>query len=514
VPPLALAALAAVAVLAATSARPGAQPTGERASQRPNLILIVTDDQTLAQLNASTMPNTIELLGAQGTMFTNAIATTPLCCPSRAAMITGQYGHNNGVLANRPGYGALVGRRSTLPSWLRLAGYRTAHAGRWMNGSGSARRNRPVPGWDRWFTLGESHTYFDYKVDVGAREVKYGKRPRDYVTRVLNHAALRIVRREVGGARPFYLQLDHIAPHADGPKGDKGGACARSAIPPSRAPTGFEGAALPAPPSFNEADVTDKPSFVSTRPPLSAGQIAELERQNRCRLATLPAVDEGVRRIVETLAAAGELDNTAIAFVSDNGYFFGEHRVPTEKYLAYEEAVRIPMLIRFPAGVGTPGAEVDAAVANIDIAPTFVALAGAAPCAAGTCRVMDGRSLTGLVQGGEWPQQRALALELVRAAERPTTVLPCTYAGIRVAGQVYVEYSRVPDAKGDCVPAFEREHYDLASDPFQLNNLAPATPGTPAAAAQAALSERLASLFDCAGVAGRDPLPPSGHYCE
>jgi hypothetical protein len=90
----------------------------------------------------------------------------------------------------------------------------------------------------------------------------------------------------------------------------------------------------------------------------------------------------------------------------------------------------------------------------------------------------------------------------VRAAERPTTVLPCTYAGIRVAGQVYVEYSRVPDAKGDCVPAFEREHYDLASDPFQLNNLAPATPGTPAAAAQAALSERLASLVDCAGVAG------------
>jgi arylsulfatase A-like enzyme len=253
---------------------------------------------------------------------------------------------------------------------------------------------------------------------------------------------------------------------------------------------------------------------VSTRPPLAPGQIAELERQNRCRLASLPAVDAGVRQIVEALAAAGELDNTAIAFVSDNGYFFGEHRVPTEKYLAYEEAIRIPMLIRFPAGVGAPGAEVDAPVANIDIAPTFVELAGAAPCAAGTCRVMDGRSLTGLVQGGEWPEQRALALELVRAAERPSTVLPCTYAGIRVAGQVYVEYSKVPNASGDCVPAFEREHYDLGTDPYQVTNLAPAQPGTLAAAAQVALSERLASLVDCAGIEGRDPLPASGHYCE
>jgi arylsulfatase A-like enzyme len=221
-----------------------------------------------------------------------------------------------------------------------------------------------------------------------------------------------------------------------------------------------------------------------------------------------------VRRIVDALSKAGELDNTAIVFVSDNGYFFGEHRVPNEKYLAYEESIRIPMLIRFPAGIGTPGAQVDSPVANIDIAPTFLALAGAQPCIKGGCRVLDGRSLTDLVQGGPWPSDRALVLELVRAAERPTTVLPCTYAGLRTSGQVYVEYSSVPDAAGECVPASELEHYDLASDPFQLTNLAPAIPGTPTAESQAALSARLASLVDCAGIEGRDPSPPSGHYCE
>jgi N-acetylglucosamine-6-sulfatase len=512
----AVAAMTALAALAATwaSRPPASAAAGDQG--RPNIILVVTDDQTLAQLSAATMPNTLELIGAQGTTFTNAIATTPLCCPSRASMLTGQYGHNNGVLANRPGYGALSRRQSTLPAWLRAAGYRTAHVGRWLNGYRKAPGDGAAPGWDEWFTIGESQTYFGYKINRDGEEIRFRKGPRDYLTRVLNQAALRLIRRHVRDPRPFFLQLDHLAPHGDGAKGEKKGACAHSAIPPSRAPVGFESVPLPEPPSFGEADIGDKPSFVKVRPPLSAGSFAELQRQYRCRLASLPAVDEGVRRIVETLDKLDELDDTAIVFVSDNGYFFGEHRVPNEKYLAYEEAVHIPLLIRFPAGVAPAGTTIDAAVANIDLAPTLLKLAGAKPCARGACRVMDGRSLVAPAQGqvADWPQDRALVIELARAAERPNTNYPCTYAGVRVAGQVYVEHTSVPNPVGECQPAFEVEHYDLAADPFQLQNLFPAPPASPAAEAQAQLAERLAALRDCAGIAGRDPLPASGHYCE
>jgi N-acetylglucosamine-6-sulfatase len=492
----------------------GADGAPAKPQSRPNIVLVVTDDQTLAQLNEATMPNTLELLGGQGTTFTNSIATTPLCCPSRASMITGQYGHNNGVLANAGGYKHLEGKRNVLPAWLRAAGYHTAHIGRWLQGY---KGRRVAPGWDEWFTMvGEERTYFDYELSDDGENLHFGNGPRAYVTRVLNQAALRVVRRQVGSPRPFYLQLDQLAPHADGFVGGSGGECAHSAIPPSLTPAGFEDATLPIPPSFNEQDVSDKPSFMRVLPSLGPENIAELERQNRCRLASLPSVDEGVRRIVETLAHAGELDDTAIIFVSDNGYFFGEHRVRTEKYLAYEEAIRLPLLIRFPGGVGA-GAVVDAPVANIDLAPTILELAGASPCIGkqgGVCRVMDGRSLLPLVQGGAWPPERALALELARKAGVANAALPCTYQGVRVQGEVYIEHSSVPDAEGVCQPAFEVEHYDLGVDPYELQNLFPAAPGSAAAAAETELAARVTALRDCAGIEGRDPAPASGHYCE
>lgn len=512
---LAVALVAAAGAVAVSLTAAGGEPASAQSAERPNIVVIVTDDQTVAQLSEATMPETLELLGTHGTTFTNAIATTPLCCPSRASMITGQYGHNNGVLANRPGYATLTAKRSTLPAWLGAAGYTTAHVGRWLNGYRKAPGRHPAPGWDRWFTLGDSRTYFDYDLLAGREQIHFGKVSRDYVTRVLNQVAVRLVRNQVRRPKPFFLQLDQLAPHADGIKGDDSGACVDSAIPPSRHPAGFEAAPLPQSPSFNEADLSDKPHFVRILPPLDDQKVAELERQYRCRLASLPAVDEGVRRIVDELAQAGELDNTAIAFVSDNGYFFGEHRVPTEKYLAYEEAIRIPMLIRFPGGVGA-GATVDAPVANIDIAPTILELAGATPCAGGVCRVIDGRSLLGPAQGdfSGWPQSRELLIELRRTAARPSHTLPCEYTGVRTPDQVYVEYSSLPNPSGECAPAADAEHYDLAADPFELQNLFPSEPGSAAAQAQAQLAEQVAQLRDCSGIPGRDPVPPSGHYCE
>ena len=513
---------AALAVLVATAglsaaAGAGAEPAGAGGQQRPNIVLVVTDDQTMAQLSTATMPTTLGLIGDQGTTFANNIAVTPLCCPSRAAMITGQYGHNNGVLANAHGYQSLRDKPNTLASWLRGAGYTTAHVGRWLNAYKQHGGDRPAPGWDEWFTMvGESRKYFDYTLFDGRRPLHFGNGSRDYLTRVLNQRAVRLIRANVPKRRPFYLQLDQLAPHSDAVVGGSSGPCAHSAIPPTRAPVGFEDAPLPMPPSFDEPDVSDKPSFIKLAPTFSDQQIAELERQYRCRLASLPAVDEGVRRIVEALDAAGELDTTAIVFTSDNGFFFGEHRVPTEKYLPYEEDIHMPLLIRFPASVAPPGGVVSQPVANIDIAPTLLELAGAAPCVRGRCRTLDGRSLVALAAGDSsgWPQDRALLLELRRQTERPNVTRPCAYSGVRVDGQIYVEYSSVPGPTGECQPAAEVEHYDLGSDPFELDNLFPAPAGSAAAQAEFDLAQRVAALSDCAGIEGRDPAPPSGHYCE
>jgi N-acetylglucosamine-6-sulfatase len=507
------AAAAPIAIVAAVAVG-GGQPdrAGAAPPAHPNIVVIITDDQTMGQLTEATMPRTLQLIGDEGTTFANAIATTPLCCPSRASMLTGQYGHNNGVLANRPGYGALSGKRNTLPAWLERAGYRTAHVGRWLNGY---RKLGPAPGWDTWFTLGEHRTYFDYDVLTDDGPVHFGKRSGAYVTRVLNRAALGIVRRLVGGLRPFYLQLDHVAPHSDGIGGAKEGPCAHSAIPPSRTPAGFEGVSLPMAPSFDEEDISDKPPFLYPLPRIDEEDRAEFERQWRCRLASLPPVDEGLGRIYEVLAASGELSNTAIFFISDNGFFFGEHRIRTEKYHPYEEAIRIPFMARFPQVLGPTASTIEDPVANIDLPPTILELAGARPCTRHGCRTLDGRSLLGLAQGQvAWPE-RGLLVELDRLVGEPKTVLPCQYEGIRVDDQLYVEHTSLPNpATGVCEPGTAIEHYDLGDDPFELQNLFPSPSESAASLAQQRLSDRLAQLRDCAGIEGRDPAPESGHYCE
>jgi N-acetylglucosamine-6-sulfatase len=512
---LTLAAAAALAV--APGGDPDAAGAGERGAQtRPNIVLVTTDDQTSGQVTAATMPRTLELLGAGGTTFSNAIATTPLCCPSRASLISGQYGHNNGVLSNRDGYKGLVGKRNVLPMWLKRAGYRTAHVGRYLN---TYKGNDAAPGWQRWFSMLEPRTYFKYSAQENdGKEVRFGTDRRDYVTSVINKSAVGTVRDLVDGRRPFFLQVDHLAPHSDGIGGEDGTPCAHAAIPPSHAAAGFEDEALPRPPSFDETDVSDKPIFIQVQPNLDAEDVSELERQWRCRLASLPPVDRGVARIAAALQAAGELENTAILFISDNGFFFGEHRVVREKYHVYEEAVHVPLLIRFPASVGGAGLTVDAPVANIDIPPTILELAGAQPCIPEGCRVMDGRSLVPLAAAGatDWPFDRPLLVELDRRnSGTDLTLLPCEYHAVRDDGHLYVEYDSVPNrVTGECEESDAVEHYDLAADPFQVQNLFPAPEGTFERAIEDELAGKLAVLRDCAGIAGRDPAPASGHYCE
>jgi arylsulfatase A-like enzyme len=266
--------------------------------------------------------------------------------------------------------------------------------------------------------------------------------------------------------------------------------------------------------------VSDKPRFVRLKPRLTPKVVADLQRVNGCRLASLQAVDRGVEHIVEALREERALGNTAILYTSDNGYLLGQHR-EVAKVVPYEKSLHVPLVVRVPprfrGGAGLPQT-LSSTVGNVDLAPTILDLAGAQPCPpSGTCRVLDGRSLLPAIQsdGEDWPQHRALPLEL--DGSRAQANMPCHYQGLRTAGQVYVQYLGVgaPEVRaGPCEPDTEVEHYDLWADPFELDNIFPAPPGTPEALQEAHLAARVANLSDCAGIAGRDPMPASGHYCE
>lgn len=485
----------------------------------PNIILIVTDDQDLRSFRGEVMPATRKVIADKGTIFKNAIATTPQCCPSRASLITGQYAHNHRVFSNQLGYGALADKQSVLPAWLQDAGYVTAHVGKYLNGYFTVEPATEVaPGWDEWYTRISRSTYYDYDLAVNGEVVHYGTEDRDHVTRVMNRIAVRMVRRYVPGPEPLYLQLDQTAPHA---VSNGGGSCEHAAVPDTNDLDRFAREPLRRPPSFDEKDVTDKPSFVRVHNRIRREGVREITRIHRCALAALRGVDRGVKRIKNTLIDAGELRNTVVIFTSDNGFYLGQHRIRRGKQFPYEEGLRVPLAIRLPKSYleGERVPRIDLPVANIDLPPTILRLARADACVNGTsCRVMDGRNLLGLMRGGgeNWPPARALAIEYGLA--RPGTVegrkIVCEYRGIRVPGHIYLEHTSASlNPERTCEPIAESELYDLKADRFQLENLLVTDPGS-VIELRNQLSQRLDDLRDCSGIPGRNPDPPGAEWCE
>jgi N-acetylglucosamine-6-sulfatase len=503
--------------LAASSPVPGAPERAHAArGGRPNIVLIRTDDQTRRQLNRQTMPQTMNLLFERGTRFTRSVIATPQCCPSRGALLTGQYGHNNGVLSNTPGYPALRRKRNTLPVWLHRAGYRTAHFGKYLNGYTRAvqPRSAVAPGWDMWqTTFGDSSRYYDYPLSANGRMVRFGHRRRDYITRVLDRKATQFIH-AYGPRRPLYLQIDHRAPHAA--DGTTKGRCSGSPPQPdARDMKRFSTTPLPTPPSFNEANVSDKPSFLRRRE-LDDTAIARMQLRYQCALASLRGVDRGVKRIYRAFGRLHELRRTVFIFTSDNGFFQGEHRIRAGKTLAYGESIRVPLVIRAPKAYRRGASRVlrvPEPVANIDLVPTILELAGARPCrAGGACRVLDGRSLVGLLSGdgSPWPSDRGILLEYRHRGEPRMGV--CAYTGVHTSDRTYVEYTSAQDSgAANCGPTDARELYDFGSDPFELDNVADASAHE---SEVQQLSQRLARLKDCAGIAGRDRRVGGRPFCE
>jgi arylsulfatase A-like enzyme len=468
------------ALLGAAALLPGATAVGSASvapalaeQERPNVVVIMTDDQTVESVRV--MTNVKRLLRDRGATFRQSFVNFALCCPSRATFLTGQYAHNHGVLGNAPPSGgyAKLDHSNTLPVWLQDAGYYTAHLGKYLNGYGRTNPTEIPPGYDEWHGSVDPSTYrfYGYTLNENGRLVTFERR---YQTDLYAEKAARIIGRRAPLAKPFYLSVAFLAPHSGGPREPDDPVGQATPVPAPRHRNDFASEPLPRPPGFNEQNVSDKPIGIRNRPLLTPTRIRKIRENYQQRLESLLAVDQAVGRIVAALRRAGELDDTLIVFTSDNGFFHGEHRIPSGKVLLYEPSIRVPLIMRGP---GIPaGLRLSQRVANIDLAPTIVDVAGATPA-----RVMDGRSLLPVIADPGVPLGRDLLV--VRG---PGTG---TFAAIRAPNYLYAEYGNG-----------EQELYDLTRDPYELRS----RHADPAyAAVKADLALRLAHLRACTGTSCR-----------
>jgi len=461
------------ALLAVALVLGGCGASGEpRQQTKPNVLVLLTDDQTIESMRV--MAGVRAELGASGTTFEQSFVSNPLCCPSRATLYTGQYTHNHGVIGNRPpegGYGRLD-KSEWLPVWLQRAGYHTVHVGKFLNRYGLDSPPTEVPpGWNEWYTSVDPSTYSftEYQLNENG-VVSWGRK---YSTDEYSDRAVEAVERLAPSTQPFFLSVAYLAPHSGRPAESDDPAGLATPMPAPRHRDAFAAEALPVSPAFDEADVSDKPSFVRRLPRLSAERQAAIREMYQQELESLLAVDEGIVRVVDALREAGELENTLIVFMSDNGFFHGEHRVPYGKVMVYEPSIRVPLILRGP---GVPAGERRRQlVTNADLAPTIMEAAGAVPAG----RVPDGRSLFPLLR------DRGLAWGRELLVEGAPGYRAVAYAALRNDRFVYAEHDNG-----------ERELYDLRHDPDQLEN---AIGLRRYAAVEARLAERLAVLQACAG---------------
>ncbi|MET9342063.1 sulfatase [Nonomuraea sp. NPDC003804] len=453
-----------------------AMPASAADQSRPNIVLILADDLEYGTLQ--NFPAITSHLVRQGASFDRAIVTNSWCCPSRASLLRSQYVHSHTVWTNTAPEGGfdrfhLAGlENSTVGAWMRGAGYRTGLMGKYLNHypGTSVPATYVPPGWDQWAVpVKRLYEEYDYTLNENGRLVEYGWDEEDYLEDVLARKAKEFV--SAPGTQPFFLYLAPVAPH-------------NPANPARRHADAFPDAQAPRTPNYNQADVHKEPQWLRDLPEISWAGEERIDERHRARLRAMLGVDDLVNTVVTALQAAGKLDNTYIFFASDNGFHLGTHRLRLGKTTPFEEAVKVPLVVRGP-GVA-PGSTITALTQPVDYAPTFAELAGIpAPAFA------EGRSLVPLLRGLNPPSWRRNALiEFARptnqAANRQT--LTPAYAALRTATHTYVKYV-----------TGETQLYDLTTDPYQLNNLAATAPPELLSNLQA----RLDAMRTCSGATCR-----------
>ncbi len=493
---------------------------------RPNILVVMTDDEALADVRY--MPHVRKLLAAQGTSFSNAVDSYPLCCPARATFITGQYAHNHGVAGNFHPYGwyGMKKRANILPRWLQRSGYETGLIGKWLNGYGARDAHGEVPhGFDIWRGLLDvsAYDYFNFIMNVNGKLRSWGDRDfaeklvefakievapgppanvtdviqlaasiftpgyygtqnrEDYSPDVTGAVAQRLVRRQADSRKPFFIWWSPAAPHREDVATTILGRPGADPRPAPRYEKRSEDFVLPRPPSFNASDPADADNLVAQLPSMTAAQINQLELDYQGRIGSLLAVDDHVAKLVKVLRETNQLRNTVIAFVSDNGWVQGQHRIQGDKYTPYEESIHVPFILRGP---GIPkGRTVKTQVSNVDFAKTLL---DAANAQAG--RTQDGISLLPVARHPGRAPKRALGIE----ATSPLFLgdgFPMSYdkpyTGVRTDRYKYVVWSYGA-----------RELYDLRKDPYEIHNVV-ADPDY--ASIRSRLAGKLKLLDDCRG---------------
>ncbi|WP_322753351.1 sulfatase [Frankia sp. Cas3] len=489
----------------ARSSAPLAAVNVAKSDSRPNFVFILADD-----LDATTspyweaMPHTAALIRDSGLTFTNSFAPTPICCPARGTILTGKYGHNTGVLTNSGDVGGWAtfaangNEEKTFAKYLHDAGYRTGLAGKYMNGIENEPEHIP-PGWSEWYGSVNNNFYtgYNYTLNENGTMVQYGgpDNPANYSTDVVAAKSTDFIRRAATDGTPFFWYAASTAPHLPLPPA------------PRDANNPFASATAPHSPNFLEPDVSDKPWWLSSSATERSAQVLATNNWDyQNRMGSLYALDDMVANIVTTLRDTRKLDNTYLVFTSDNGYNLGSHRL-VQKMAPYEESLRVPLVV---AGPGIKAGTDSHMVAQIDLAPTFLELAGVTVPAD-----VDGQSLAGMLHGQQPPSWRSdllgqyagpgedgqdgIAAEQVTNATAHYLDLP-PWTGLRTERYLYVRWYDVDRAP----KVHQYELYDLAADPYELTNLL-ATPAGMAqnAALVAQLDARLDQLATCAGASCR-----------
>ncbi len=438
------------------------------AAARPNIVFILVDDLRFDELGCTghpfaSTPNA-DRLASEGAMFTNAFAATPLCSPSRATFLTGQYPHTHGIVDNT-NRSARSHQLVTWPRLLRDAGYETAFIGKWHMGNDDS----PRPGFDFWVSFPGQGECNDPVLNVNGKTVK----TRGYVTDLLTDHSLEFIERP--RRRPFCVYLSHKAIHPNIVQRDDGSVVGNAAaadqfIPAERHRRLYVGAKPPRRANYGK-EPDGKPALerrVEGAPPLGPRTVTSDEAiLNRIRM--MKAVDESLGSLLASLRKSGKLQNTMVVLTSDHGYFYGEHGLDAERRLAYEETIRIPLLIRYPRAIRA-GTRLDGCLAlSLDIAPTMLEAAGV-PAPAG----MQGRSLMPLFKHVQTPRRDARLSGNPKTQCRDAflieyfsdTVFPrirnMGYKAVRTERWKYIRYVELEGMD---------ELYDLRADPYEMRNI-------------------------------------------